>query len=285
MAEPAPNQKDQKKYGLKELLRERTGSVWRGPEETVLVWPHLVYREFLSILLASIVLVVLSLVSGAPLEEMASPDTTPNPMKAPWYFLGLQELLVYFDPWLAGVVLPGLILAGLLALPYMDTNPRGKGVFSFSERKLAVTTYAFGLGLWFILIIVGVWFRGLDWQWYWPWENPEIHKPASDVRLVDLDVILERLVGLPSAPLFSLPWFGLAPTVAILITWAMVAGYYLVGFTVPFVACRTFFQQLGFLRYSLVMFFFLTMMTVPLKIFLRLVFNIKYVAITPWFKL
>ncbi len=278
MAEPG-------KYGLKDLLRERSGAVWRGPEETVLVWPHLVYREFIALLLATVVLVALSLVSGAPLEEMASHDTTPNPMKAPWYFLGLQELLVFFDPWLAGVVLPALIIVGLMAVPYVDTNPRGKGVYSFSERRFAVTTYVFGFALWFVLITVGVWFRGLDWQWYWPWENLEVHKPASAVRLVDLDVMLQGLLSLPAGPLFSLPWLGLAPSLATLLTWILVIGYYFAGFTIPFLFCRDFYRRLGFIRYNLVIFLFLTMMTVPLKIFLRLVLNIKYVAITPWFKL
>lgn len=285
MTEPEAPAAKSKQYGLQDLIRERTGAVWRGPEETVLVWPHLVYREFLALLLATVVLVALSLVSGAPLEEMASHDTTPNPMKAPWYFLGLQELLVFFDPWLAGVVLPVLMVVGLMAIPYLDTNPLGKGVYSFSERRLAVTTYAFGLGLWFILIIVGVWFRGLDWQWYWPWDNWEVHKPASSVRLVDLDVMLQGLLKFSPAPLFSIPWLGLAPTLAMLITWALVAGYYVVGFTLPMLCCRDFFRRLGFVRYHLVMFFYLTMMAVPLKIFIRLVFNIKYVAITPWFKL
>lgn len=285
MAEPTAPAAQSKQYGLKDLIRERAGAVWRGPEETVLVWPHLVYREFIALLLASVVLVVLSLVSDAPLEEMASYDTTPNPMKAPWYFLGLQELLVFFDPWLAGVVLPSLIIGGLMAIPYVDMNPRGKGVYSFSERRFAVTMYAFGLALWFVVMIVGVWFRGLDWQWYWPWEDPLVHKLASAVRLVDLDVIIQSVLALSSAPLFSIPWLGLAPSLATLMTWFLVLGYFVVGFTIPFLFFRTFYQRLGFIRYNIVMFLFLTMMAVPLKIFLRLVLNIKYVMITPWFKL
>lgn len=274
-----------KTYGLLELVKGAAGRVSKEPEDTVFVWPHLVYREFLSLLLASVVLIFLSLFFGAPLEEPASHDTTPNPMKAPWYFLGLQELLVYFDPWLAGVVLPGFIIIGLMLIPFIDFNPQGKGYYTFSQRKFAVTMFSFGFALWFIVIIVGVWFRGLDWQWYWPWEDWSKHKPATAVKLVDLEVILQNFLGLPETPLFSIPFLGLSLSPANLITWILFAGYYVAGFTIPFLVMRKFYRSLGFVRYNLVMFFFLTMMGVPLKVFLRLVVNIKYVLITPWFKI
>ena len=73
----------------------------------------------------------------APLEQPASSTTAPNPSKAPWYFLGLQEMLVYFDPWMAGVVLPSMIIVGLMAIPYIDTNKSGNGYFSYADRKFA----------------------------------------------------------------------------------------------------------------------------------------------------
>ncbi len=98
-------------------------------------------------------LLLWSVLLDAPLEEHANPNLTPNPAKAPWYFLGLQEMLLYFDPWIAGVALPGLIIVGLIALPYLDINPKGNGYFSFSERRYAILIFCFGfLFLWILLI-------------------------------------------------------------------------------------------------------------------------------------
>lgn len=267
---------------LADLIR-RTAAEKVGPEDTVLVWPNLVYIELISILMATVGLLFLAFVSPAPLEELASADTTPNPTKAPWYFLGLQELLVYFDPWLAGVVLPSLIIVGLILIPYIDPNPRGKGYYTFSERKFSIIGFSLGLALWYVLIVIGVWFRGLDWSWYWPWDNPYMHKPAGAVKLVDLEVILQNALGISEAPVATLGRYAI--TVANLLTWVFFLGYYAVGFTVPFLFLRNFYNRLGFVRYNLVMFLFLSMMGVPLKIFLRLLANIKYVLVTPWFKI
>ena len=108
------------------------------------MWPDLVYTELISLILCSVVLIVWSIVLKAPLEQPANRSVTPNPSKAPWYFLGLQEMLVYFDPWLAGVVLPGLIIVGLIAIPYIDKNPKGNGYYTFNERKAEITIFLFG---------------------------------------------------------------------------------------------------------------------------------------------
>jgi len=262
---------------------KRTAKEKIGPEDTVLVWPNLVYLELIAMVFALAILLFLCLYSPAPLEELASADTTPNPTKAPWYFLGLQELLVFFDPWLAGVVLPSLIIVGLILIPYIDPNPKGKGYYTFSERKFAVSGFSFGLALWFVLIAVGVWFRGLDWSWYWPWDDPHVHQPAGAVKLVDLEVILQSTLGLSENPLVTLGRY--AVTMANLLTWAMFLGYYAVGFTLPALFLRKFYNRLGFVRYNLTMLMFLSMMGVPLKIFVRLLANIKYVLVTPWFKI
>ena len=120
----------------------------------------------------------------APLEPLADPNKTPNPSKAPWYFVGLQELLVYFDPWIAGVVLPTLIIVGLMAIPYIDKSPHGIGEYNYKDRKFAVIVFSLGTAFWFILIIVGYFFRGPSWQWYWPWESWEIHKEAHVLTTV-----------------------------------------------------------------------------------------------------
>lgn len=242
------------------------------PEDTVFTWPHLLYNELITILGMTVALVILSILFHAPLEEMASTDTTPNPMKAPWYFVGLQEMLVYFDPWIAGVVLPSMIIVGLILIPYLDPSPKGVGYYTFSERKLAVTIFMFGLALWYIMTIVGVWMRGMDWSWYWPWEDKTLHKPLGAVRLVDLEVVFQNLLGVD-------------PGIASLMTYLILIGYYIVGFSISFLYFPKLYRALGFIRYNIFMFFFLSMMGVPLKIFLRLLFNIKYVLVTPWLKI
>jgi quinol-cytochrome oxidoreductase complex cytochrome b subunit len=154
-----------------------------GPK--VDVWPHLVSREFLAAALSTVILFVWSIVMNAPLEAEANLNVTPNPSKAPWYFLGLQELLVYFDPWIAGVVLPTLIIIGLMAIPYVDTNPKGIGYWPKmmwkrsgpipmwvpEERPFAVSVFMLGIVMWFVLIFIGTYCRGPNWEWYWPWEE------------------------------------------------------------------------------------------------------------------
>jgi hypothetical protein len=125
-------------------------------DEKTLVWPDLVYIELISMVAVTALLIVWAIVLKAPLEEPANAAHTPNPSKAPWYFLGLQELLVYFDPWLAGVVLPGLILFGLIAIPYLDPNPEGVGYYTIKQRPFAYVVFQFGfLGLWISLILMG----------------------------------------------------------------------------------------------------------------------------------
>ena len=129
--------------------------------EQVLVWPDLVYTEMICMILLTALLIVWGVALQAPLEEPASAVKTPNPSKAPWYFLGLQEMLVYFDPWMAGVVLPSVILGGLMAIPYIDFNKNGNGYYSFNERKFAVITFLFGfLPLWVGMIVLGTFIRG-----------------------------------------------------------------------------------------------------------------------------
>lgn len=269
---PVAARDPKKTYGLADLVRGGSPGTARPPEETMFTWPHLVYVEFLAMLASTVVLIVLSLLSGAPLEEAASADTTPNPMKAPWYFLGLQELLVFFDPWLAGVVLPGLIIVGLMIIPYIDINPKGIGQYNYTDRKFAVLTFCYGLALWYIFIVVGVYLRGLDWGWYWPWDNWKLHKEAAAVSLIDLEIIMMQ--GL-----------GIAQSTANLLTYLITGAFYAIGFTIPFLFFRKFYDALGFVRYNLMMFFFMTMMLVPLKVMIRLMFNIKYMLITPWFKI
>ena len=122
--------------GVRNDARAADGKPLIEQEETadkVLTWPDLVYTELICMVVLTVVLIGWSMALEAPLEEPANPSSSPNPSKAPWYFLGLQEMLVYFDPWLAGVVFPGLIIVGLMAIPYIDTNPKGNGYYTIKD--------------------------------------------------------------------------------------------------------------------------------------------------------
>ncbi len=158
-------------YGVKQACdNDRRSKQGQGPLELELAakvptWPNLVYIELICILVVLTLILLWSLAFPAPLEAPANPSFTPNPAKAPWYFVGIQELLVYFDPSLAGVVLPCLLILALALLPYADINPRGNGYYTFRERPWAVGFFVFGfLGIWWFLIVLGLFFRGPGWN-------------------------------------------------------------------------------------------------------------------------
>ena len=149
-------------------------------DDKIHTWPHLVRGEFLMALFVVVVLTLWSITVDAPLEEPANPTRTPNPSKAPWYFLGLQEMLVYFDPWNAGVVLPSLIIVGLMVIPYIDINPKGNGYYCFKDRKYEILTFFLGFHvLWVSMIIIGTFFRGPGWNLFWPWQQWDPHKVVA----------------------------------------------------------------------------------------------------------
>src|SRR5246127_3501378 len=143
---------------------------WKpGWAKEVHVWPYLLRIEFLAAIIVTIILMVWSITLNAPLEEPANPTLTMNPSKAPWYFLGLQEMLVYFDPWIAGVVMPSLIIIGLMVIPYIDTNPLGNGYYTLKQRKFAIATFCFGfMVLWLVMVFIGTFLRGPGGVWVWP---------------------------------------------------------------------------------------------------------------------
>ena len=230
-------------------------------------WPYLVRIEFLAALIVMTVMTIWSITIDAPLEEPANPNRTPNPSKAPWYFLGLQEMLVYFDPWIAGVLLPSLIIVGLMVIPYIDINPRGNGYYTWSERKFAIATFLVGfLGMWVGMITIGVFFRGPGWNLFMPWDYWDPHKV---VPLTNID----------------LPYFlGIRSEMGAMLLGAILVVGWLVG--VPGAVWqwkkdRPFFKSLGLARYGIVATLFMIMSGVLVKMILRLSFNIKYVLVIP----
>ena len=149
------------------VKQESMVRVDKRPDETVLTWPHLLRAEFLMAMLISGLLVVTSLWIQAPLEEMANPAVTPHVAKAPWYFLGLQEILSYFNATVAGVIVPTFYLVGLAAIPVIDRTQ----FKAARDRKLMwVFFMCLMLGGLFVTLI-GSFFRGPGWNWVWPWEG------------------------------------------------------------------------------------------------------------------
>jgi menaquinol-cytochrome c reductase cytochrome b/c subunit len=134
-------------------------------EDKVNVWPHLLLREAVAAFAMFAFVAVFSMVVNAPLRELANSNLTPNPSKAPWYFLGLQELLRYFHPMVAGVMVPTVALLGLMATPYIDKNPSMRP----ENRKLAIMMFTMFLMFWAILVLAGSFFRGPGFNWVWPW--------------------------------------------------------------------------------------------------------------------
>lgn len=253
-----------------------------GESNKFLVWPDLVYIEFIAMILCTVGLIVWSILLKAPLEEPANPSSSPNPAKAPWYFLGLQEMLVYFDPWIAGVVLPGLIVVGLMAIPYLDKNPKGNGYYTFRERPFAISMFMFGFViLWVLLIILGTFLRGPNWNFFGPYERWDINKlePLVNVNLSELIWVRWWNVGLPQE-LVGSKFLGILARESFGIALVLV---YLIG--LPIILARTWLKnihaQIGTARFVVLSFLFVVMMSMPIKMLLRWLFNLKYVVAIP----
>jgi hypothetical protein len=249
--------------------------------EKVLVWPDLVYTEMICMVALTAFLLIWAIALQAPLEEPASSVKTPNPSKAPWYFLGLQEMLVYYDPWMAGVVLPSVVIFGLMAIPFLDFNRRGNGYYTIVERRFSYIVFQLGfLELWVVLIILGTFLRGPNWNFFGPFEAWDAHKVLAQNN-VDLSQYFWNSwlnTGLPRAAMGSSKWVE-----AGYILWREAPGIILVlGYFIllpPLLATtlfRKFFVRMGFVRYMLMANLLLLMIALPLKMVLRWTFNLKY---------
>lgn len=260
-------------------------------DREVYTWPYLMRMEFLVAIIVTIILMAWSLTLNAPLEEPSNPNVTMNPAKAPWYFLGLQEMLVYFDPWIAGVLMPTLIIIGLMAIPYIDTNPLGNGYYTYKQRRFAIWTFLIGfIGLWVVMISIGTFIRGPGWMWFWPGQT-------WDAERVDYAVNrnLDEVFGIngswlayllpasakPNAAIWARAIFGIFPVAIFFI---------LAGLLIHKICMMTEFSRKMYRRMSLVQLitmytFLILMISLPVKILLRLIFTIKYVWVTPWFSI
>ena len=165
---PSPKQGAPDKHRLLALVApEGIQAVERDQGDRANTFPHLFIEEFISLLVMSALLVIYSTFVNAPLRDLANPNLTPNPSKAPWYFLGLQELLRYFHPMVAGVTIPSFILVGLAAIPFVDRNPSTKP----GDRKIAITLFTMLFMFGAVLTIIGCFFRGPGYNWVWPWSQ------------------------------------------------------------------------------------------------------------------
>jgi Cytochrome b(C-terminal)/b6/petD len=244
-------------------------------DEKALVWPDLVYTELIAMVVCTIILIVWGILLKAPLEQPATAAKAPNPSKAPWYFLGLQEMLVYYDPWMAGVVLPTFIIIGLIAIPYIDFNRQGNGYFTFTQRKFAITTFVFGfVVLWVTLIVLGTFLRGPNWNFFGPFEYWDPHKvdPLTNVNVSQIFWL--RLLGKPLE--------GMNPVVRELPGFFLCFVYL---FLLPPILAKTvmksFFVKMGFVRFFVLVTLIQFMAALPIKMVLRWSFNLKYIVYLP----
>ena len=249
---------------------------WKpGWDREIYVWPYLLRMEFLAAIIVTFILMVWSITLDAPLEEPANPSLTMNPAKAPWYFLGLQEMLVYFDPWMAGVVLPTLILVGLMVIPYMDANPLGNGYYTFRQRKFAILAFGFGfIILWLSMVVIGTFIRGPGWLWFWPGQTWDHNKLIFEVNR-DLPDIF-GITSMMGKSLFGAAIIGIFSLLTAL-------GVHKLFNWNEF--NRKIYKRMTLIQYVTLQLFLVTMMILPAKMVANLLFRIKYVWITPWFNI
>jgi hypothetical protein len=246
-----------------------------GWSREVHVWPYLLRIEFLAAIIVTVILIVWSITLDAPLEEPANPNLTMNPAKAPWYFLGLQEMLVYFHPWMAGVVMPTLIVIGLMAIPYIDTNPLGSGYYTWKQRKFSIGTFGFGfIVLWCSMIVIGTFIRGPGWMWFWPGQTWDPTRVVYEVNRDLHDVFY--ITSMWGKMVFGALAVGL---------YTVVAGYACHKLITLTEFSRKIYQRMNLLQYVTMQFLLVSMLSLPVKILLRLLFRINYVWVTPWFSL
>lgn len=273
-------------------FKQGLGPLEKLDEEKVLVWPDLVYTELICMVALTAFLIFWAIALQAPLEEPASAVKTPNPSKAPWYFLGLQEMLVYYDPWMAGVVLPSMVIVGLMAIPFIDFNKAGNGYYTIEQRQFAYLTFQFGfLVLWVTLIVMGTFLRGPNWNFFGPYEIWDAHKveALNNKDLAEFFWIDLLQSNRPKAAegasegmkVLVAIWRELPGILLVIGYFAMLPPLLVVG--------SKFFQNLfirmGFIRYMVMANLLLTMLLLPIKMLGRWTVNLKYFIAMPEYML
>lgn len=245
-------------------------------KQEISVWPEVIYVELIVILLATAALIVWAVLVQAPLGQPANTGAPPNPIRAPWYFVGVQEMLVYFDPWIVCAVIPSLIVFGLLALPYLDTYPKGNGYYTFRERRFAITTFLFGFLLLGVMpLIYGTFFRGPNGAAFGPYEYRDAHRLNAPATLNLSDAFWRSMLHR------DVPMHWLAresPGVLLL-------GLYFA--VLPVVLSKTLFRrmrwQMGAMRCTLMILLLLCMALIPMKMMPQWLFGVKYFIYLPEF--
>lgn len=240
------------------------------PEDKLHTFPFLIHPEFIATIVCAALLTIWSVALDAPLEQPSDPSRTPNPSKAPWYFLGLQEMLVYFDPWMAGVVMPSYIILGLMAIPYFDANKKGNGYYTWKERRWAIGFFLFGFViLWVILIVLGTTMRGPGWNFFGPFQHWD-HLKVEALTSVNLSELMARLPGLGwITPKTFWPVREAAGFAFI--------GFFFVGLPLlGWFTLKNLVKEYGALRYIVATHLVLMMLLLPVKMYLRWYLNLKY---------
>src|ERR1700735_2731621 len=276
---------------LAKTHHRKTGPFKPGWQKEVHVWPFLLRIELLAAIIVTLILMVWSITLNAPLEEPSNPTLTMNPSKAPWAFLGLQEMLVYFDPWIAGVIMPSLIIVGLMVVPYIDANPLGNGYYTYKQRKFAIWTFLFGfIGLWVLMIVIGTFIRGPGWMWFWPgvtWDAQRVefavNRNVDQIFGIDGSWIrhLMPAANASYAPILARIIFGIFP----IVFYFIVAGYLVHRLLLLTDFSKKIFKRMTLLQMATMELFLILMLSLPVKILLRLLLRIKYVWVTPWFSI
>jgi hypothetical protein len=195
-------------------------------------------------------------------------------------------MLVYFDPWMAGVVLPSMIVVGLMAIPYLDFNKAGNGYYTIKQRKFAYIIFQFGfLEMWITLIVLGTLLRGPNWNFFGPYEYWDAHKVEALNNVNLSQIVWEQWLG-KSLPIAAAGSSGLTQFAYILLRESpgivLTLGYFIA--MPPIMALtflRRYFQKMGLIRFMLMANLMLFMASLPIKMVLRWVFNLKYIIAIP----
>lgn len=242
--------------------------------EKVLVWPDLVFIELIAMLALLAVIIFWGVSLPAPLEGVANPAHSPNPAKAPWYFLALQEMLVYFDPWFAGVLIPTFLILFLVSVPYIDPDRKHTGFYCFKNRKFFVGSFmCFFIGVWVYLLFVGNILRGPNWNFFGPLEFWDPHKvvAVTNVNLSEYiymvwlhrplpdNIFLREIGGI----LFLISYYAFLPLV------------------LSKTILKDLYQRVSTFQYALFSVIYISLWLLPVKMYLRWLFNLKYIISIP----